>query len=336
MLLAQPISVNGLAIANRIVMPPMATYKAADGLIGAELFAWYAARAEAGTGLIIVEHSSVDARGRVDTRQISVADDTALPGLARLAESVHRAGPSRLFAQLNHAGSQRKKPVPDTGLVSASAVPHPALDTNEVPRALTVEEIQALVARFAQAAARVRQAGFDGVEIHAAHGYLLNQFYSPLTNRRSDDYGGQSLNTRLRFLLETVEAVRRVVGRDFPLAVRLGGADYMPGGSSIEDAVAAAHCLEQAGVDLLDISGGMCRYTRAGHDEAGWFADMSLAIRQAVSVPVLLTGGIQTAAQAEELLHKGAADLLGVGRAMLRNAAWSRDALKPHAPLTEE
>ena len=138
-------------------------------------------------------------------------------------------------------------------------------------RALSIDEIKELERDFAAAARRVKEAGYDGVEIHSAHGYLLNQFYSPLTNFRDDDYGPQSLENRLRFLTEITAAVRQVVGNDFPIAVRLGGSDYQDGGSTIDDAAGAAQILEASGIDLLDLSGGLGMFMRPGHREPGWF-----------------------------------------------------------------
>lgn len=163
------------------------------------------------------------------------------------------------------------------------------------------------------------------MEIHSAHGYLLNQFYSPLTNDRRDVYGAGSLENRTRFLVETVAAVRRAVGPDFPVAVRLGGCDYMDGGSTVDDAARTSVLLEQAGVDLIDLSGGLCIYMRPGHREAGWFSDMSRAVKEKVKTPVILTGGVRTPDEAETLLEEGAADFIGVGRAMLQNPAWGLD-----------
>ena len=168
---------------------------------------------------------------------------------------------------------------------------------------------------------RAKSAGYDGVEIHSAHGYLPNQFYSPLTNRRADDYGG-SLENRMRFLMETVRAVRSAVGTRFPISVRLGGCDYMEGGSTIADSVQAATTLQQAGADLLSVTGGMCRYTREGHSEPGYFQDMSSEIKRSVTIPVLLTGGVQTVDEAEALLMEQVADLIGIGRAILKNLNW--------------
>ena len=220
------------------------------------------------------------------------------------------------FVQLNHAGSNG---IDES--VSASSVNIPIKKLFKKPRELSVQEILAIEEAFAAAAVRAVEAGYDGVEIHCAHGYLLNQFYSPMTNKRTDEYGG-SLENRLRFTVETVTAVRQAVGGDVPVAVRLGGADYLPGGSREEDAVQAAILLETAGVDRLDISGGMCFFMRPGHIEPGFFSSMTEKIKAEVSVPVLLTGGIKKAEDAERLLEEGKADLIGVGRALLKDAYW--------------
>lgn len=166
------------------------------------------------------------------------------------------------------------------------------------------------------------EAGYDDVELHSAHGYLLNQFFSPLTKFRMDAYGLQSVQSRTHFLAETVRKVRAAVGDDFPVSVRLGGSDYAEGGSTIADAVEAARILERDGVDLVNLSGGLNVYMRRGHREPGWFADMSTAVRRATHTPVMLTGGVRTPEQARRLLDDGAADLIGVGRAMLRNPRW--------------
>ena len=162
----------------------------------------------------------------------------------------------------------------------------------------------------------------DGVELHCAHGYLLNQFYSPMTNKRTDEYGG-GLENRLRITLETVAWVRQAIGSEVPIAVRLGGADYLPGGAREEDAAEAGKLLEAAGVDLLDLSGGMCFFVRPGHLEAGYFSSLSEKVKAAVSVPVLLTGGVTKLSDAEALLQYGKADLIGVGRALYRDPPWA-------------
>ena len=167
------------------------------------------------------------------------------------------------------------------------------------------------------------------MEIHCAHGYLLDQFYSPLTNFRDDAYGASSLESRLRFLTEVIAAVREAVGPDVPLAVRLGGSDYLPGGSTEEDAVEACRLIEGCGVQLLDLSGGMCGYIRPDVTGPGYFSSMTKKIREAVSLPVIVTGGVTSPAEAEALLQAGAGDLVGVGRALFRDAHWGEAGFDP-------
>ena len=214
---------------------------------------------------------------------------------------------------MNHAGNAAE-PFDGGELVSASDVPALRKTLQKKPRPLTAEEIRELEQSFVRAAQRAVEAGYDGVEIHSAHGYLLDQFYSPLTNRREDEYGTGSMENRLRFLLETVAAVRGAVGEQIPVAVRLGGADYLPGGATEEDAVEACCMLEQAKVDLLD-----------GHPEPGYFGTMTEKIKAQISIPVMLTGGVTTTAEAETLLQEGKADLIGVGRALFRDPDWRKN-----------
>lgn len=316
MIFETPILIGSITLANRLVMPPMQTNLTDHGHVTEELVGYYRERARCSRpGLIITEHSCIAESGRAAEGQLSIAEDVRIEEQKRLTDAIHEGG-SLAFVQLNHAGSNGVgEPV------SASEVNTPVKKLPRRPRALTVEEIRAIEAQFAEAAIRAVKAGYDGVELHCAHGYLLNQFYSPLTNKREDAYGG-CLENRLRFLLETVACVRGAIGTEMPLAVRLGGADYLPGGSTEEDAVAASRLLEQAGVDLLDVSGGMCFFVRPDHPEPGYFSSMTEKIKAHFGVPVLLTGGISRVADAEQLLQDGKADLIGVGRALLKDARW--------------
>lgn len=321
------IRVGTLTLKNRLVMPPMHTGRATDdGRATEDLEAYYFERAKySAPGLIITEHSCITEAGRASKTQLSIASDDRIDDHRRLTDAIH-AGGAKVFAQLNHAGAAAQ-PFEARENVSASAVALPLgkLDRG-VPRALTTDEIRFLQERWAEAARRAMQAGYDGVEIHSAHGYLLDQFFSPLTNRRDDVYGPQSIENRTRFLRETMARVRSVIGADVPMAVRLGGADYTPGGATEEDAVAACRLLETAGADLLDLSGGMCSYVRPGHPEAGYFGSMTEQIKAAVTVPVLLTGGVKTVSDAERLLQEEKADLIGVGRALFKDAHWREKA----------
>jgi len=323
-MLYDPVSAGRLELKNRLVMPPMHSGISDRGHVTDALVDHYLARAlGAAPGLIIVEHCCISEGGRASATQLSLASDDLIGEHRRLTDAVHEAG-SRIVAQLNHAGSAAE-PGDGSEPVSAGTIGNPRKKLARPPRALTKAEIDALEGCYAEAAVRAVRAGYDGVEIHCAHGYLLNQFYSPLTNLRADEYGG-SLENRCRFLLETVSRTRAAIGPEPLLAVRLGGADYMPGGAVEEDAVAASRLLEAAGVDLLDISGGMCGYIVPSLREPGYFRSMTEKIRAVVSVPVLLTGGVTQPEQAEALLADGRADLIGVGRALFQDANWGKRA----------
>jgi len=320
----QPLTVGTLQLNNRLVMPPMATSKCnPDGSVTEDLLAYYAEKALGGAlGLVVTEHCFISEQGRNRIGQPSVADDAMVEGLTRLA-AILRANGVKAVVQINHAGAGSA--VPGHALVGPSDVPSP-IGPGGAPRPLTRDEIAAVVADFAAAAGRVKAAGFDGVEIHSAHGYLLNQFFSPITNRRTDEYGGDVAG-RIRLHLEVIAAVREAVGTEFPVLIRLGACDYLDGGTTIEDSVSASREFERAGVDAIDITGGLRGYIRPGHDEPGYFSELSAAVKDAVSVPVILTGGVTEARHAEELLASGVADLIGVGRALLKDSAWAQRAV---------
>ena len=331
--LTQSIAIRGVELSGRLVMPPMASGKPnPDGTVSDSLVEYYKEKSQGGyLGLVITEHAFVCQQGKAHGGQLSIAREEDIPGLRRLADALQNNG-VKAVAQISHAGGAANPQ--DTGMepVSASAVQSPRAKAEApLPRAMTVGEIQAVVEAFSQAACRAQEAGFDGVELHAAHGYLLNQFYSPLTNHRTDAYTGATLAGRLRFLLEAVEAVRAAVGQELLLAVRLGAGDDMPGGTTVEDSVRACQLLEQAGVDLLDISGGFCGPYRGGSKEQGYFSDWSQAVKEAVSVPVLVTGGITQPEAARRLLEAGKADLVGVGRALLKDSLWAKRAVSIEA-----
>ncbi len=332
MLYKSPVNVRGLTLENRIVRPPMATRAAKDGLVRADQVEYY--RKTAGyTGLVILEHCYVNLEGKASEGMISIADDSTLPGLKELVRAVHEAGTTKIFAQINHAGSAADPAVNGMPIVGPSAVSHPRAKTEELPHALTKEEIKEREEWFVQAALRVKAAGFDGVEVHAAHGYLLNQFFSPITNQRTDEYGCDTIENRVRIHCEVLKMVREAVGEDYPVAIRMGCLDSDGRGITPEDAAKAAPLLADAGADLLDVTGGVWGYVRRGHDEPGYYAVASTAVRNALretgwQIPVILTGGIKTPEDMERLLKEGAADLIGVGRAMLADEDWSRKALE--------
>lgn len=324
--LLEPLSEGRLTLTNRLVMPPMATAKSDNkGRVSKELLDYYDEKTHGGyIGLVIIEHSFVTQQGKAGEGQLSVAEHSVIEGLRDLSSIIHKNG-SKTVMQINHAGSAASQSVTGYEPVGPSAIARPRMDV--VPKELSREAINIIIEEFETAALRVKQAGFDGVEIHSAHGYLLNQFFSPLTNKRADDYGGEVLG-RIKIHLEIIKAVREVVGPDFPILLRLGASDYTEGGTTIEDSVIAALEFERAGVDMLDISGGVCGYSAPDVESQGYFSPLTHAIKQVVSIPVILTGGITHANAAEKLLCDNKADLIGVGRAIYKDSKWAERAIK--------
>jgi 2,4-dienoyl-CoA reductase-like NADH-dependent reductase (Old Yellow Enzyme family) len=317
---------NQLTLDNRLVMPPMATAKAeADGKVSRGVLDYYNEKSQGGyISLIIIEHSFIMQQGKASERQLSIADDSVVEGLRQLANTIHKNG-SKAVMQLNHAGSAAKLEVTGKEVVGPSALANPRI--GNTPKELTVDEIEDIVNAFKEAARRTKEGGFDGVEIHSAHGYLLNQFFSPLANKRTDEYGGD-VRGRIKIHLDVIKAVRDAVGEDFPILLRLGAADYMEGGSTVEDSKIAAVEFEKAGVDILDISGGFNGYTVPGAKEQGYFSPLTEAIKGVVSIPVILTGGIVDAEAADKLLAEEKADLIGVGRAIYKDSKWAQRAVE--------
>lgn len=316
------LSVKGKVFKNRLYMPPMATGKTKDGFVTDDLTAYYRERAKSGLAAIIQEHSFVCSQGRAHAGQISVSRDQDVQGLARIASAVHEGG-ALAFVQISHAGRQARQEDPEAVDLGPVDEDNKGLKV----RAMTPEDIGQVKEAFAQAALRVQKAGYDGVELHAAHGYLLNQFLSPLTNRRTDGYGG-SLENRVRLTKEVLESVRAAVGDDFIVGVRLGVCDYTEGGFTVEDGAAAAAILEKSGADFIDVTGGLNGYLYKellGHE--GYFYQAAAAVKKAVSIPVFMAGGIRTRKGAEELLESGALDMAGIGRPLIKDPLFAKGLL---------
>ena len=326
-LIDQPIKINDVEIKNRLVLPPMATGKSDDGLVSDDIINYYYEKTKNGKiGLVYLEHAFISPEGQTSLNMVSVADDECIEGLSKLADVIHANG-SKVFLQMNHGGSGAKRSLSGLESIAPSPLCNPChFSDAEIdsipPREMTMMDIIRIEKCFADAAERAVKAGFDGVEIHSAHGYLLNQFYSPLTNKRTDEYGG-SIDNRIRIHLDVIEAVRKAVGEDFPVSLRFGAHDYLEGGTDIRDAAYAARQFEKAGVDVLSVSGGMCKFERPGHKEEGYFEELSDICKKHVNIPVILTGGFRTGAEIERVLEKGKCDMVGVGRAIMKDSDWA-------------
>lgn len=332
--LAQPLTLPcGAVIPNRLCKAAMTEGLATpDGLPTPELDTLYRIWSEGGSGLLIsgnllIDQDHLERPGNVIVdSEPSAAMHTALQRWAEAAT----AGGNHFWAQINHAGRQTQKPInPNPKAPSPIALGLPGGQFGD-PVALTVTEIEDIVQRFAQCARAMQSAGFTGVQIHAAHGYLLSQFLSPRSNQRDDQYGG-ALENRARVLLEVVDAVRERVGPEFPVSVKLNSADFQKGGFAFEESLQVAQWLETAGVDLLEISGGTYEQPRllglegleavepqgvaeSTQAREAYFVDFALAMQKVVSIPLMVTGGLRQRAVMESIINEGSAQMIGLGR----------------------
>ncbi|MEN8171842.1 MAG: FAD-dependent oxidoreductase [Chloroflexota bacterium] len=323
--LLAPLTLGSLTLPNRVVMTTVKLgYGNIKGEVNQRHIAFYRRRAEGHVGLITTEPMYVMLNGRELPTQLGVHNDKLVPGLRQLTEAIHDAG-GRIMAHINHAGrAANPKLVPVEKLVSASDVLCPA---NQVtPNPLTTDGIKEIISAFSAASRRVREAGFDAIEIPFSHGYLIHQFLSPHTNRRQDEYGG-SLEKRLRIGREVIEAVREQVGDDFPIIVRMNAKDYVEGGLEIEDAVEIGRALETMGVQAISITSGtmcetvpFCLYP-TGTPKAN-LLPMAVQIRKAVSLPVITAGRIRSPEVARKALAEEQTDLIGLGRSFLADPDW--------------
>jgi 2,4-dienoyl-CoA reductase-like NADH-dependent reductase (Old Yellow Enzyme family) len=302
----------------------------AEGRVTDRLVGVYERLANGGVGLIISSYMFVDLEGRQPPDQIGAHRDDLASGLARLAEAAHRGG-APLVAQIVHCGGQATSAANPS---APSAVDSPGYPRQ--PRELTVAGIAGIVASFAAAARRLKEAGFDGVQLHGAHGYLLAQFLSPLRNRRDDDYGG-SLENRARFALEVYQAVRGEVGRGFPVMIKLNANDFLEGSTTEVDAAYLASALARAGIDAIEVSGGTPGSGRLGaarpdiatREDEAYFRPQARHIRAAApEVPLILVGGLRSLDVIESILDAGEADYFSLCRPLIREPElplrWSR------------
>jgi 2,4-dienoyl-CoA reductase-like NADH-dependent reductase (Old Yellow Enzyme family) len=290
--LQDSLQVKGVELPNRIVFPPIQTRLATgDGAVTDDLHEHYTRRSK-GLGLLILEHGYVSRQGRMGRKELGIDDDALIGGLSQFTRRIH-ALKTPIVIQVNHGGALSKKEV--TG--KQPLAPSPMREAKE----LTCDEAEIIIDDFGLSTERAVKAGFDGVELHGAHGFLLNQFFSPLTNRRSDKYGG-SLQKRMRFPLEVVDRVKERVGGEL-LLYRIGADDLHPTGTQIEDAMVFARRLVEAGVDIIDVSGGICgSRPPALQGIQGFFIPQAQKIKAVVNVPVIGVGGIVDPQYADQLI----------------------------------
>lgn len=311
----------------------MCQYSATDGLIGAWHRGHLMAFATGAPGLIMAEASGVVPEGRISIGCPSMETDAKVDAFREINDFAHSMN-VKMGIQLAHAGRKgssmrpwddhRNASAEEGGWTTVSASPLAYHGMTE-PHALTIPEIKDLVAAFAAAAVRAVNAGFDVIEIHAAHGYLFHQFYSPLSNQRTDEYGG-SFENRIRFLMETVDAVRAVMPDSLPLFVRISASDWVPEGWTIEDSIELARLLKAHGVDLIDVSSGGNLHNAPIKAVPGFQVPFAEAIRKGADIPTTAVGLITEAKQAEEIITSGKADAVFLARAMIRNPRWALNA----------
>ena len=328
--LLESFTLRGVSLRNRIGVSPMCQYSAGpDGLATDWHMAHLGARASGGAGLIIFEATAVEARGRISPHDLGLWSDEQIKPLARIVRFIHSQG-CAAAVQLAHAGRKAGtarpweggQPLPDpAGWEPVGASPIPFDSHFRTPHPLSTDEIGQVQAAFQAAALRALEAGFDGIELHGAHGYLMHSFYSPLSNQRQDLYGG-SFENRTRFLIETARAVRQVWPQDKPLLTRLSCTDWVEGGWTLEDSLALARLLHQEGVDLIDCSSGGSAPRAQVPVAPGYQVPFAEAIRRSAGVPTAAVGLITQPQQAAEIVNQERADLVLLGREMLRDPFW--------------
>lgn len=333
--LFSPANINQLTLKNRLVMTPMGCGLAnTDGTITDEFIAYYAERAKGGAALLYTEVACVNSEhGRRAFRQIWLTDESQLPMLRKLTETIHQYD-CAIFPQLLHPGvvssnaANEGRPLPGPSGVTSKFLRQEA-------RAFEVDELKSLIQDYAKSAILAKRAGFDGVEIHAAHHYLLHEFLSPYFNKRTDEYGG-CFENRCRLLLEIIDAVRTAVGKDYPISVRVSAEDYMGDESyHLEEILKLCQLLEQHTVDVISVSAGGMDNGRSHSLEPityqqGWRRHLSKAIRTMVNIPVISTTVIRDPDYAEQLLNEGYLDFVGMGRSFLADPQWPAKAAAGH------
>lgn len=323
--LFEQIQIGRMELKNRIVMPAMCSKFGTElGAVNQRLIDYYVERAKGGVGLIIIENTCVEwPRGKAGASPIRIDDWKYVSGLHDLAEIVHSYG-AKIATQLHHTGRQNSTLCTEgVELIAPSPVPCLAMG-GEMPRELTVEEIEQMIDKYVQGAHRTLSADFDAVELHGAHGYLISQFMSPLTNKREDEYGGD-FEGRMRFPLEIIKRIKAIVGPDFPIIFRISGDEYIEGGLTIEDTKKIAKRLEEAGVHCISVSAGIYEadpswFAKIYPPSAmpkGCYVPLAEALKSVVNIPIIVVGRLSDPLIAEQTLQEGKADLIAMGRGLL-------------------
>ena len=321
----EPYKLRGVTLKNRLISAPCErNYANTDGSVTQKYIDYVVERAKGGVGLINIESIYIDPVGRGHIRQLGIHDDRLIPGLKRMTDAAHAHG-AKIAAHLYAAGRESSSYITGLQPIAPSNVPCKILAGGDMPRELTLEEIKDQIEKFGDAARRGVEAGFDVIVVHGAHGYIIGQFLSPFSNKRTDQYGG-SFEKRMRFPLEVLAKIRSVVGRDVPIAYRMSADEKVEGGMTVDDSVRFSVALENAGIDLIDVSSGI-------YESIGWIAQ-SMAyprgclvedgwkIKQKVGIPVSIVGRINHPDLAEEILASGKADFISLGRALHADPYW--------------
>ena len=342
--LFEPLTIKGVTLRNRIGVSPMCMYSYTDGFSNDWQLAHLGARAVGGAGLVIAEATAVEARGRITPYDLGIWADEQIEPLARVTRFIKEHG-AVAGIQIAHAGRKAGSKRPwETGEPQRpgwqGVAPSPMAFTpdSRIPHALNKDEITGIQAAFRDGAQRALVAGFEWLEIHAAHGYLIHSFYSPLSNQRTDEYGG-SFENRIRFLLETVRVIRPVWPERLPLTVRISGTDWVEGGWTVDDSVELARHLKTEGVDLVDCSSGGAAPNAKVPAGPGYQVHIAEAVRRGAGIQTAAVGLITTPAQADEIIRNEQADLVLLGREMLRDPHWAihaAQALGQPAPVPSQ
>jgi len=335
--LFEPLTIRAVTFRNRIAVAPMCQYSSTDGYANDWHFVHLASRAVGGAGLVLTEAAAVEPRGRISPQDLGIWSDGHIEALAKIVEFMHNLG-AIAGIQLAHAGRKASTAPPWEGgkvldeadggwrpVVSSSAIPF--TENHPVPQALNIEGIQQIISAFVQAAKRSIEAGFKVIEIHAAHGYLLHQFLSPLSNHREDQYGG-SFENRTRLLREVAQGVREVLPDGYPLWVRISATDWAENGWDIEQSITLSDKLKSLGVDLIDCSsGGTLPHVKIPYGP-GYQTTFASRIRNEANILTGAVGLITSAEQADHIIRTGQADIVLLARELLRHPYWPLEAAK--------